>query len=78
MRDAKSKMADRDKAIKFLSVVCKQTSFKGIHRTLDVELKQFFKVEDCGILFYNSTRDQLYTFHNQEDEEEEVDPEFLQ
>lgn len=35
-------------------------------------------MEDCGILFYNSTRDQLYTFHNQEDEEEEVDPEFLQ
>lgn len=76
-RDIRNKMADRNHAIAFLSVICKQKTYKAMFRALQIELKKFFRFEDCAILFYSATKKQLFTLSGQDRDEDYYDQGFL-
>jgi hypothetical protein len=76
-RDIRNKMADRDHAIAFLSVISKQKTYKAMFRTLQTELKKFFRFENCAILFYSETKKQLFTLSGQDRDEDYYDKAFL-
>jgi hypothetical protein len=69
-RDIRNKITDKRKAIAFLSVICKQKTYKAMFRALQVELKKFFRFQECAILFYSSTRKQLFTLPGNDRDED--------
>ncbi|TNV86032.1 hypothetical protein FGO68_gene9073 [Halteria grandinella] len=77
VRDARAKAQDRIDAIQMLRVLGQARTFKTMIRRAGDELQKFFGFGDCGVLFYNGKRNQLFTIQqkigNKEEEEENGD-----
>ena len=52
-RDSKKKAEDMIDAIKVLSVLCKQKTYKAMIRKAGDELQRFFGFSDCSLLFHS-------------------------
>ena len=46
-------------------------------RALQIELKKFFRFEECAILFYNEAKKQLFTLSGNDRDEDHYDQKFL-